>query len=313
MEVSVKTLDAKAAGKVTLDDAIFGIDEIRADILQRMVRYQLARRQAGTHKTQSRSEVSRTTKKMYRQKGTGGARHGARNAPIFVGGGVAHGPRPRSHAIDLPKKVRRLALAHALSSKVKGDALIVLDQAVLSAPKTKELVAKFAALGIENALIIGGTELDQNFARAARNIPNVDVLSVDGLNVYDVLRRKTLVLTREAIEGVNARFDGSATSAEADGPFGQGEFVDDIQLVDGIGPKAAKEMKAAGVGTLSAYVALSASDRDALHEKLGVAGKAEAEDWVGQSKAMIAGEAPRAKVDRDLAAKLLGKRAKGGK
>lgn len=210
MELSVKTLEGKAAGKASLDDAIFGVEEIRSDILHRTVRWQLAKRQAGTHKTQERGDVSVTTKKFIRQKGSGGARHGSRNANIFVGGAVAHGPRVRSHAHDLPKKVRKMALAHALSSKVKDDSLIVLDAATLDAPKTKDLSAKLDKLGIKNALIIGGVSVDENFAKAARNIPNVDVLPVAGLNVYDVLRRKTLVLTKDAIDGVNARFDGAA-------------------------------------------------------------------------------------------------------
>ena len=209
MELAVKTLAGKAAGKITVDDAIFGIDEIRDDILQRMVRWQLARRQAGTHKVKSRGEVNRTTKKYIRQKGSGGARHGSRNAPIFVGGGIAHGPRVRSHAHDLPKKIRKMALAHALSAKAKGDAILVLDEAVLKSAKTKELAGQFAGLGIENALIISGAAVDDNFAKAARNIPNIDVLPVAGLNVYDILRRKTLVITKEAAEGIQARFDGS--------------------------------------------------------------------------------------------------------
>mgnify|MGYP003117982047 CR=1 FL=1 len=209
MELSVKTLAGKAAGKITLDDAIFGIEDIRGDILQRTVRWQLAKRQAGTHKTQVRGEVSVTTKKSIRQKGSGGARHGSRNSNIFVGGAVAHGPKVRSHAHDLPKKVRKMALAHALSSKVKDEAIIVLDEAILSAPKTKDLAGQFAGLGIENALIISGTSVDDNFAKAARNIPNVDVLPVAGLNVYDILRRKKLVITKEAAEGIKARFDGA--------------------------------------------------------------------------------------------------------
>ncbi|MCA8904513.1 MAG: 50S ribosomal protein L4 [Hyphomonas sp.] len=209
MELAVKTLAGKAAGKITVDDAIFGIDDIRDDILQRTVRWQLAKRQAGTHKTKTRSEIARTTKKYIRQKGSGGARHGSRNAPIFVGGGTAHGPRVRSHAHDLPKKIRKMALAHALSSKVKADSILVLDEAVLKSAKTKELAGQFAGLGIENALIISGVSVDENFAKAARNIPNIDVLPVAGLNVYDILRRKTLVITKEAAEGIKARFDGS--------------------------------------------------------------------------------------------------------
>jgi large subunit ribosomal protein L4 len=204
MKLPVVKLDAKKAGDIELSDAVFGITEIRSDILQRMVRYQLSKRQAGTHSTQNRDDVSVTTKKLYRQKGTGGARHGSRNAPIFVGGGVAHGPHPHSHAHALPKKVRALAMKHALSSKVKDEALVILDG--LSGEKTKEVSAQLKKLGIENALVIGGEKLDEKFAKAARNIPNIDVLPLAGLNVYDVMRRKTLVLTREAVEGVNARF-----------------------------------------------------------------------------------------------------------
>lgn len=204
MKLPVVKLDSAKAGEVELSDAVFGIKDIRSDILQRMVRYQLSKRQAGTHSTQNRDDVSVTTKKLYRQKGTGGARHGSRNAPIFVGGGVAHGPHPHSHAHDLPKKVRAMAMKHALSSKVQDEALIVID--ALSGEKTKDLVLQLKALNIKNALVIGGAELDEQFAKAARNIPNIDVLPLAGLNVYDVLRRKTLVLTREAVEGVNARF-----------------------------------------------------------------------------------------------------------
>ncbi len=204
MKLPVVKLDAKKAGEIELADAVFGIEEIRSDILQRMVRYQLSKRQAGTHSTQNRDDVSRTTKKLYRQKGTGGARHGSRNAPIFVGGGVAHGPHPHSHAHALPKKVRALALKHALSSKVKDESLVVLDG--FEGGKTKDLVAQLKALNISNALFIDGAEVNEQFAKAARNIPNIDVLPLAGLNVYDVLRRKTLVLSRQAVEGVNARF-----------------------------------------------------------------------------------------------------------
>jgi large subunit ribosomal protein L4 len=215
MELVVKTLAGKAAGNIELDDAIFGIEEIRGDILQRTVRWQLARRQAGTHKAKSRSEVNRTTKKSIKQKGSGGARHGSRNAPIFVGGGAAHGPRVRSHAHDLPKKIRKMALAHALSSKFKDSAIMVIDKAEMDAGKTRDLVAAFKGLGIENALIISGASVNENFARAARNIPNIDVLPVAGLNVYDILRRRTLVITKEAAEGIKARFDGVHEVAEA--------------------------------------------------------------------------------------------------
>ncbi len=205
MKFEVVTLDADEAGSIELDEALFGIKEIRIDILQRTVRWQLSRRQAGTHKTKERGEIARTKKKFGRQKG-GGARHGARSAPIFVGGGVAHGPRVRSHAIELPKKVRAMALKHVLSSKVSEKKLVVLDEARLDAPKTRELSAKLSGLGLDDALIVDGETLDENFARAARNIPRIDVLPTQGLNVYDVLRHDTLVLTKAAIEKVCARF-----------------------------------------------------------------------------------------------------------
>jgi large subunit ribosomal protein L4 len=205
MKLEVATLDGTAAGSVELSDEIYGL-EPRADILQRCVRWQLAKRQAGTHKTKGRSEINRTTKKMYKQKGTGNARHGAASAPQFRGGGRAFGPVVRSHAHDLPKKVRALALRHALSSKAKEAALIVLEDARLSEPKTKALKESFGRLGLANALFIGGAEVEENFARAARNIPNVDVLPVQGINVYDILRREKLVLTRAAVDALEARF-----------------------------------------------------------------------------------------------------------
>ena len=206
MKLDVIKLDGAKGGSIELSDAVFGIDEIRGDILQRMVTWQLAKRRAGTHKIQVRNEVSRTGKKMYKQKGTGGARHGSRRAAQFVGGAKAHGPVVRSHAFDLPKKFRALALRHALSSKVKTGSLVVLDAAVLTDPKTAALRAQFDTMGLKNALIIAGAEVDNNFALAARNIPNVDVLPNAGLNVYDVLRRHTLVLTKDAVDAINARF-----------------------------------------------------------------------------------------------------------
>lgn len=206
MKLDVITLDGGKGGSIELPDDIFGIEEIRGDILQRCVTWQLAKRRAGTHKIQVRNEVSRTGKKMYKQKGTGGARHGSRRAAQFVGGAKAHGPVVRSHAFDLPKKVRAMALRHALSSKVKSGALIVLDTATLSEPKTAALRAQFAGIGLKNALVIAGAEVDANFKLAARNIPNVDVLPNAGLNVYDVLRRHTLVLTKDAVEAIQARF-----------------------------------------------------------------------------------------------------------
>ncbi len=206
MKINVITLDNGSAGEIELSDAVFGVEEIRADILARCVNWQLAKRRAGTHKVQTRNENSRTGKKMYKQKGTGGARHGSRRAPQFVGGSRAFGPVVRDHGFDLPKKVRRLALRHALSSKAKSGDLIVLDAAALDAPKTSALKDRFATLGLTNALIIAGPEVDANFGLAARNLPQVDVLPNAGLNVYDVLRRHTLVLTRDAVEAIQARF-----------------------------------------------------------------------------------------------------------
>jgi large subunit ribosomal protein L4 len=205
MKADVTTLDAKTAGSVELSDAVFGL-EPRADILHRMVRYQLLKRQAGTHHAKDRSLVSGRHQKMYKQKGTGRARHGNKMAPQFRGGGKAFGPVPRSHAIDLPKKIRALAMKHALSSKMKANELVILDKAELSEAKTKALRAQFAGLGLESALIIGGRELDSNFSLAARNIPNIDVLAVAGLNVYDILRRRKLVLTKDALEAIEERF-----------------------------------------------------------------------------------------------------------
>ena len=205
MKIDLKTLEGASAGSVELSDAIFGL-EPRADIIHRMVLWQLAKRQAGTHKTKTRAEIARTGKKFYRQKGTGGARHGSARAPIFRGGGRAMGPVVRSHEHDLPKKVRALALKHALSAKVKAGGLIVVDDVKLAEPKTKVLAERFGKLGVANALIIGGAQVEENFARAARNIPNVDVLPVQGINVYDILRRDTLVLSKAAVDALEARF-----------------------------------------------------------------------------------------------------------
>jgi len=206
MKLDVLKLDGGKGGSIELSDEIFGIEEIRADILQRMVTWQLAKRRAGTHKIQVRNEVSRTSKKMYKQKGTGGARHGSRRAAQFVGGAKAHGPVVRSHAFDLPKKVRALALRHALSSKAKDGSLIVVDNVTLKDAKTAGLRDQLVAMGVTHALVIAGAEVDKNFGLAARNIPNVDVLPNAGLNVYDVLRRRTLVLTKDAVAAIQARF-----------------------------------------------------------------------------------------------------------
>jgi len=205
MKLEITTLEGNKAGSVDLNDDIFGL-EPRADLLQRCVRWQLAKRQAGTHAVKNRSDVSRTTKKLYKQKGTGNARHGAASAPQFRGGGRAFGPQVRSHAHDLPKKVRVLALKHALSAKAKDASLIVIDDVKLAEPKTKALLERFGKLGLNNALIIAGSEVEANFGRAARNIPNIDVLPVQGINVYDILRREKLVLSKAAVDALEARF-----------------------------------------------------------------------------------------------------------
>ena len=205
MRADVTTLDAAAAGSLELKDEIFNL-EPRSDLLQRMVRWQTLKRMAGTHHAQDRSEVSVTGKKMYKQKGTGGARHGDKSAPQFRGGGKAFGPKPRSHEIGMPKKVRALALRHALSAKAKAGELVLLDKAESSDGKTKGLRQRFEKLGLTNALFIDGSELEPGFARAARNIPNIDVLPIQGINVYDILRRRKLVLTKAAVEALEARF-----------------------------------------------------------------------------------------------------------
>jgi large subunit ribosomal protein L4 len=207
MKLAIQTLAGTEAGSVEVSADVFGL-EPRTDLIARMVRYQLAKRQQGTHQAQERSTINRTTKKMYKQKGTGGARHGSAKAPQFRGGGRAFGPISRSHAHDLPKKVRVLALKHALSAKAKDANIIVLDKAEIAEPKTKLLLETLAKLGWSNALIIGGETLQDNFMLAARNIPNLDVLPVQGLNVYDIIRREKLVLTTAALDAINARLAG---------------------------------------------------------------------------------------------------------
>lgn len=205
MDLKITTLAGKEAGKVKLSEEIFGLDP-REDILQRVVRWQLAKKQQGTHQTKGRSDISRTGAKMYKQKGTGRARHSSARAPQFRGGGKAHGPVARSHAHDLPKKVRALGLRHALSAKVKASSLIVVDDLQVNEAKTKVLAEQFAKLGVNNALIIGGSEIDAGFKKAAANLPNVDVLPVQGINVYDILRRGTLVLSKAAVAALEERF-----------------------------------------------------------------------------------------------------------
>ena len=210
MQIAVTTLNgegdgAGAGGTIELDDAVFGVP-VRADVLQRVVVWQLAKRRAGTHKAKTRGEVRGSTRKMYKQKGTGRARHSTRRVNIFRGGGVAFPPVPRDHAIDLPKKVRRLGLKMALSSKAADGKLIVLDEARLDEPKTKGLAQRLARLGLDaSTLVIDGPEPDRNFTLAARNLPTVQVMPGEGANVYDILRRDKLVLTRRAVEHLQER------------------------------------------------------------------------------------------------------------
>jgi len=204
MKLDVIKLDGGKAGSVDLGDEIFGL-EPRADILHRVVRWQRAKAQAGTHKVKTRSETSYSTKKIYRQKGTGGARHGDRNAPIFRKGGIYKGPTPRSHAHDLPKKFRALGLKHALSSKAATGNLVVIDTADLAEAKTSTLAKAMKNLGWKRALVIDGAEVNENFARAAANIQDLDVLPTMGANVYDILKRDTLVITKAGVEALEAR------------------------------------------------------------------------------------------------------------
>jgi large subunit ribosomal protein L4 len=205
VKFDMTSIDGAAAGSLELDETVFGL-EPRGDLIARMVRWQLAKRQAGDHKTLGRADIHRTGKKMYKQKGTGGARHGSARVPQFRGGGRAMGPVVRSHEHDLPKKVRALALRHALSAKVRAGELIVWEHAQLAEAKTKTLRASFAKTSLRNVLIIDGAEVDENFAAAARNLPLVDVLPVQGANVFDIMRRGKLVLTKAAIEALEARF-----------------------------------------------------------------------------------------------------------
>ena len=204
MKCPVTTLENTSAGEVELDEAVFGVP-VRKDLLARMVNYQLAKRRQGTHKTKTRAEVRGSTRKIFRQKGTGRARAGNIRVAQRRGGGIVFGPQPRDHSTDLPKKVRRQALKSALSSKLADGKLVVLDAAKMESGKTKDLALRMKDLGWASTLVIDGGEVDQMFARAARNIPNVDVLPEQGANVYDILRRDTLVLTRDALQALEAR------------------------------------------------------------------------------------------------------------
>ena len=204
MKTAVKSLDNKQVGDIELADAVFGLP-MRKDILARVVAWQLAKRRAGTHKTKGISDISGTTKKPWKQKGTGRARQGSLRSPQFRGCAVIFGPVVRSHEYSIQKKVRRLALKTALSAKQAEGKLVVLDKAQAGDSKTKTLAQRFEKLGWHSVLIIDGPELDQGFAKAARNLPEVDVLPLAGANVYDIMRRDTLVLTRDAVQGLEAR------------------------------------------------------------------------------------------------------------
>jgi large subunit ribosomal protein L4 len=205
MELKITSLDGQNSGSVTVSDAIFGL-EPRTDLIHRCVVWQLAKRQRGTHEVKNRADIDRTGKKLYRQKGTGSARHGSARVNLFRGGGRSFGPHTRSHEIGLPKKVRALALKHALSAKAKDGGIIVIEALDVKDAKTKSLRGHFEKLGFSNALLIDGAEVAANVRSAARNIPNIDVLPVAGINVYDVMRRHTLVLTRAAVDALEARF-----------------------------------------------------------------------------------------------------------
>ena len=203
MKTKILTLDNKSAGDVELSDAIFGL-EPRADLIQRVVVWQLAKRRSGQHKVLTRAEVNRTKKKMYKQKGTGQARHGARSAPLFVGGAKAMGPVAHSHEFDLPKKVKALGLRHALSSKAKTGSIVILDEAKSKDIKTGALAKQFGKLKIGHALVVDG-EFDKNFQMSARNLAHVALLPVAGINVYDIMRSDQLVLTTAAVKAIEAR------------------------------------------------------------------------------------------------------------
>ena len=205
MELKITSLDGKSSGSVTVSDEIFGL-EPRTDLIHRCVVWQLAKRQRGTHEVKNRADIHRTGKKMYKQKGTGSARHGSARVNLFRGGGRSFGPHTRSHEIGLPKKVRALALKHALSAKAKDDGIIVIEALIVTEAKTKTLRTHFEKLGLSNALLVDGAEIAADIRTAARNIPNIDMLPVVGINVYDVMRRRKLVLTRAAIEALEARF-----------------------------------------------------------------------------------------------------------
>ena len=212
MELTIKNWENADVGTLEVSDVVFGA-EVRSDILHRVVTWQLAKRRAGTHKTKERSEINVTKSRWGRQKGSGRARHGSRNANIFRGGGISHGPRVRDHGHSLPKKIRAMGLRCALSAKAQAGQLIVLDNATAGSNKTKDLKAKLDAFGIKSALFVAGPEVDENLRLAASNLIGIDVLPQQGANVYDILRRESLVMSREAIEHLEARLAGQASAA----------------------------------------------------------------------------------------------------
>lgn len=207
MKIAVKTIENKDAGEITLDKDVFGV-ALRQDLLHRMINYQLAKRRAGTHKTQTRCEVTGTGAKPWKQKGTGRARAGDLKRTQDRGGAVVHGPQPRSHAVDMPKKLRKLAMKVALSVKASQGKLIILDDAKANDHKTKPMASALAKFGFNSALIVGGKEIDVNFARATANLPRIDVLPSQGANVYDIIRRDVLVLTKEAVNDLTEKLKG---------------------------------------------------------------------------------------------------------
>ena len=206
MKINVIDISSKASGTTNLSDSIFGL-EPRKDILHRTVVYQLAKKRAGTHKVKNRAEITATTKKMYKQKGTGSARHGSKKVPQFRGGGRAFGPHPRDHSIKLTKKFRKLALKHALSSKLKDGNIVILSEAKLSKPKTSLLVKSLQKMAVDSALFIDAKEFDKNFELATMNIPNIDILPVQGINVYDMLKRDKLFITKAALKEIEGRLN----------------------------------------------------------------------------------------------------------
>ena len=206
MKVNVVDITSKASGTISIKDEIFCL-EPRKDILHRIVLYQLAKRRAGTHKVKNRAEITATTKKMYKQKGTGGARHGSKKVPQFRGGGRAFGPLPRDHSIKLTKKFKKLALKHALSAKLQEGNLVILNEAKLDKPRTSDLVTKLQKLDVTTALFLDATEFDKNFELASMNIPRIDILPVQGMNVYDMLKRDKLFITKAALKEIEGRLD----------------------------------------------------------------------------------------------------------